>query len=165
MCILIKILWFFFLGPMKVLYTIQSTKGLFKCIMMQRFFSIPCPCHLPIASLSSYIHTYIFNPWWDYLLVHGETIRNWHEKWYFTFFSRGIGIQFSTSNNTTSRNGHWLVYRHCAKLTRKDQADSKLLCQNFSAGEISKGFYMYIKHGKVWSKLDCKKNSSNQTKG
>ena len=118
MCILIKILWFFFLGPMKVLYTIQSTKGLFKCIMMQRFFSIPCPCHLPIASLSSYIHTYIFNPWWDYLLVHGETIRNWHEKWYFTFFSRGIGIQFSTSNNTTSRNGHWLVYRHCAKLTK-----------------------------------------------
>ena len=45
-----------------------------------------------------------------------ETIRNWHEERYFTSFSRGIGIQFSTSNNTTSLNDHWLVYRHCAKL-------------------------------------------------
>lgn len=54
---------------MKVLYTIQSTKGLFKCIMMQRFFSIPCPCHLPIASLSSYIRTYIHT-----YSIHDETI-------------------------------------------------------------------------------------------
>ena len=45
-----------------------------------------------------------------------ETIRNWHEEWCFTRSSRGIGIQFSTSNNTTSLNDHWLVYRHCAKL-------------------------------------------------
>ena len=45
-----------------------------------------------------------------------ETIRNWREGWYFTSSSRGIGIQFSTSNNTTSLNDHWLVYRHCAKL-------------------------------------------------
>ena len=45
-----------------------------------------------------------------------ETIRNWHEERYVTSFSRGIGIQFSTSNNTTSLNDHWLVYRHCAKL-------------------------------------------------
>ena len=45
-----------------------------------------------------------------------ETIRNWHEERYFTSSSRGIGIQFSTSNNTTSLNDHWLVYRHCAKL-------------------------------------------------
>ena len=50
------------------------------------------------------------------LLVFNETIRNWHEEWYFTSSSRGIGIQFSTSNNTTSLNDHWLVYRHCAKL-------------------------------------------------
>ena len=47
-----------------------------------------------------------------------ETIRNWHEERYFTSFSRGIGIQFSTSNNTTSLNDHWLVYRHCAKLRK-----------------------------------------------
>ena len=45
-----------------------------------------------------------------------ETVRNWHGEWYFTRSSRGIGIQFSTSNNTTSLNDHWLVYRHCAKL-------------------------------------------------
>ena len=47
-----------------------------------------------------------------------ETIRNWHEERYFTSCSRGIGIQFSTSNNTTSLNDHWLVYRHCAKLRK-----------------------------------------------
>ena len=46
-----------------------------------------------------------------------ETVRNWHGEWYFTRSSRGIGIQFSTSNNTTSLNDHWLVYRHCAKLS------------------------------------------------
>ena len=51
------------------------------------------------------------------LLVSSKTIRNWHERWYFTSSSRGIGIQFSTSNNTTSLYGHWLVYRHCAKLS------------------------------------------------
>ena len=44
------------------------------------------------------------------------TCRNWHKRWYFTSPSRGIGIQFSTSNNTTSLYDHWLVYRHCAKL-------------------------------------------------
>ena len=52
------------------------------------------------------------------VLVCSKTIRNWHERWYFTSLSRGIGIQFSTSNNTTSLNDHWLVYRHCAKLTK-----------------------------------------------
>ena len=46
-----------------------------------------------------------------------ETCRNWHRRRYFTSPSRGIGIQFSTSNNTTtSLYDHWLVYRHCAKL-------------------------------------------------
>ena len=52
-----------------------------------------------------------------------ETIRNWHEERYFTSFSRGIGIQFSTSNNTTSLNDHWLVYRHCAKLRKWYKAE------------------------------------------
>ena len=52
-----------------------------------------------------------------------ETIRNWHEERYFTSFSRGIGIQFSTSNNTTSLNDHWLVYRHCAKLRHWDKVE------------------------------------------
>ena len=52
-----------------------------------------------------------------------ETIRNWHEERYFTSFSRGIGIQFSTSNNTTSLNDHWLVYRHCAKLSKWYKAE------------------------------------------
>ena len=64
------------------------------------------------------------NTWWmrKYHMLHraiigfNETIRNWHKERYFTSFSRGIGIQFSTSNNTTSLNDHWLVYRHCAKL-------------------------------------------------
>ena len=55
------------------------------------------------------------------LLVSSKTIRNWHERWYFTSLSRGIGIQFSTSNNTISLNGHWLVYRHCAKLLKEFQ--------------------------------------------
>ena len=54
-------------------------------------------------------------------LVCSKTIRNWHERWYFTSLSRGIGIQFSTSNNTISLNGHWLVYRHCAKLLKEFQ--------------------------------------------
>ena len=57
-------------------------------------------------------------------LVCSKTIRNWHERWYFTSLSRGIGIQFSTSNNTTSRNGHWLVYRHCAKLLKVFQVQT-----------------------------------------
>ena len=57
-------------------------------------------------------------------LVCSKTIRNWHERWYFTSLSRGIGIQFSTSNNTTSRNGHWLVYRHCAKLLKVFQVQN-----------------------------------------
>ena len=52
-----------------------------------------------------------------------ETIRNWHEERYFTSSSRGIGIQFSTSNNTTSLNDHWLVYRHCAKLRKWYRAE------------------------------------------
>ena len=58
------------------------------------------------------------------VLVCSKTIRNWHERWYFTSLSRGIGIQFSTSNNTTSRNGHWLVYRHCAKLPKEFQVQN-----------------------------------------
>ena len=52
-----------------------------------------------------------------------ETVRNWHEERYFTSSSRGIGIQFSTSNNTTSLNDHWLVYRHCAKLRKWYKAE------------------------------------------
>ena len=52
-----------------------------------------------------------------------ETVRNWHEERYFTSSSRGIGIQFSTSNNTTSLNDHWLVYRHCAKLRKRYRAE------------------------------------------
>ena len=71
------------------------------------------------------------------LLGPSRTIRNWHERWYFTSFSRGIGIQFSTSNNTTSRNGHWLVYRHCAKLIVKGQVDIFLLLPYFKASETS----------------------------
>ena len=71
------------------------------------------------------------------LLGPSRTIRNWHERWYFTSFSRGIGIQFSTSNNTTSRNGHWLVYRHCAKLIVKGQVDMFLLLPYFKASESS----------------------------
>ena len=35
----------------------------------------------------------------------------------------GIGIQFSTSNNTTSLYDHWLVYRHCAKLSKWYKAE------------------------------------------
>ena len=30
----------------------------------------------------------------------------------------GYWVQFSTSNNSTSLFDHWLLYRHCAKLTR-----------------------------------------------
>ena len=52
-----------------------------------------------------------------------ETIRNWREEWCFTSSSRGIGIQFSTSNNTTSLDDHWLVYCHCAKLRHWDKVE------------------------------------------
>ena len=101
------------------------------CIMYSRFPNQAC------ARISClFLPTRGFSPRWKdeelsvfspQIVGFNETIRNWHEEWYFTSSSRGIGIQFSTSNNTTSLNDHWLVYRHCAKLRHWDKVEKALL--------------------------------------
>ena len=85
------------------------------CIVYFRFPKRACARAFLLEDfhLDEKVRNYLFSP---QIVGFNETIRNWHEERYFTPSSRGIGIQFSTSNNTTSLNDHWLVYRHCAKL-------------------------------------------------
>lgn len=49
-------------------------------------------------------------------IVPEGTDRNCYDERYLTSAERGIGIKFSTSNNFTSLNGHWLKYCHCASM-------------------------------------------------
>ena len=93
------------------------------CIMYSRFPNQACArisC-LFLPTRDEKMRNYLFSP--QIVGFNEETIRNWHEERYFTSSSRGIGIQFSTSNNTTSLNDHWLVYRHCAKLRHWDKVE------------------------------------------
>ena len=92
-----------------------------------------------------------------------ETVRNWHGEWYLTRSSRGIGIQFSTSNNTTSLNDHWLVYRHCAKLRNWDKVEKLVLPhkQTTTLSPISPLFVCNFsaQSWKCWTKTGINKNS------
>ena len=120
----------FFLGPMMVLFTTYTLAHWCQCIFFVCFILPPsCSVYLSMYLVCSWKHNILVTPgiFATSLLVSSKTIRNWHERWYFTSSSRGIGIQFSTSNNTTSLYGHWLVYRHCAKLSRFSHVDDDTL--------------------------------------
>ena len=70
------------------------------CIMYSRFPNQACArisC-LFLPTRDEKMRNYLFSP--QIVGFNEETIRNWHEERYFTSSSRGIGIQFSTSNNT-----------------------------------------------------------------